>query len=135
MDFHGVKIAIVVGDELLLHLRDNKPDLFNANMWDFIGGGRENDETSIECARREVREELGIELSSDAIVWQKEYPAQKDPTRKAYFMVATISKDLLPLINLTEGQRWKLFSQNQFFQDPQVIAALKTRFKDFLASR
>jgi hypothetical protein len=38
-DFHGVKIALLVGDKILMHLRDNKPGLFNANMWDFVGGG------------------------------------------------------------------------------------------------
>ena len=45
MDFHGVKVAVLVGDKLLMHLRDDKPGLFNANMWDFPGGGREGNET------------------------------------------------------------------------------------------
>ncbi len=132
MDFHGVKIALLVEDRIFLHLRDNKPGLFNANMWDFVGGGREGNETPVACALREIQEELGIVLSPTAIVWQKEYPAQKDPNQKAIFMVATIPKSMIDAINLTEGQEWKLFTQDEFFSDPQVIGALKERFRDYL---
>jgi 8-oxo-dGTP diphosphatase len=135
MDFAGVKIALMVGDKLLLHLRDNKPGLFNANMWDFIGGGREGSETPTECVVREVKEELGITLSPEVIVWQKVHPSQKDPNRKSYFMVAPIPESILASINLTEGQKWELFTQNHFFKNPQVIEALKTRFRDYLNSK
>jgi 8-oxo-dGTP diphosphatase len=134
MNFHVVKVALLVGDKLLLHLRDNKPGLFNANMWDFPGGGREETETPTECAQREIKEELGVELSEDAIIWQKEYPAQKDPNQRAYFMVATIEEGVMESITLAEGQEWKLFSQEQFFADSQVIEALKMRFHDYLNS-
>ena len=70
MNFHGVKIAVLVDGKLLMHLRDNKPGLFNANMWDFPGGGREQNETPRECAIREVFEEFGINLESESIVWE-----------------------------------------------------------------
>lgn len=134
MDFHGVKVAVLVGNKLLMHLRDNKPGLFNANMWDFPGGGREGNETPTECAMREIREEFGIDITPEVIIWEKEYPAQKDPNQKAIFMVAKVSDDVVKRINLTEGQRWDLFDQDSFFQDKDVIEALKFRFNDFLTS-
>lgn len=135
MEFHGVKIALLVQDKLLLHLRDNIPGLFNANMWDFPGGGREGSETPMACALREIHEELSIDLSPDAIIWQKEYPAMKDPTQQAYFMVAKLSEEMLSSIDLTEGQKWELFTQKRFFEDPQVIGALKQRFQDYIDVR
>lgn len=130
--FHGVKIAILVDGKLLMHLRDNTPGLFNANMWDFPGGGREGTETPRECAIREVQEEFGIGLPLESFVWEKVYPAQKDPSQKAVFMVASVSREKLDKIQLTEGQRWDLFGQETFFTKEDVIPALKMRFKDYV---
>lgn len=98
MEFHGVKIAVLVEGKLLMHLRDNKPGLFNANMWDFPGGGREGDETAEECAIREIYEEFGITINSNSFVWERVCPAMKDPSQKAIFMVAIISKDVLSTV-------------------------------------
>ena len=135
MDFHGVKVAVLVEDKLLMHLRDSKPGLFNANMWDFPGGGREGGETPVECALREINEEFGIVLAPESIIWKKVYPAQKDPNQKAYFMVARIPEELLSTITLTEGQKWRVFTQEKFFEDPKVVGALKIRFRDYLISK
>ncbi|MEZ4103859.1 MAG: NUDIX hydrolase [Candidatus Paceibacterota bacterium] len=135
MDFHGVKVAVIVEDKLLMYLRDNKPSLFNANMWDFLGGGKEGDETPFQCAVREVEEETGLYLAEDSFVWQKIYPAQKDPNQKALFMVAKLDKIDIGKINLTEGQRWRLFTQEEFFERSDVIPALKERFSDYLVNK
>jgi 8-oxo-dGTP diphosphatase len=134
MDFHGVKIAILVDGKLLMHLRDNKPGLFNANMWDFPGGGREGNETPVECAVREVKEEFDIVLLPESIVWQKEFPAMKDPTQTAVFMVAKVSAEILNDVVLSEGQAWDLFTLEQFFVGDTVIEALKERFGDYVES-
>jgi 8-oxo-dGTP diphosphatase len=135
MNFHGVKVALLCEGKLLMHLRDNKPGLFNANMWDFAGGGREGEETPQECAMREVKEEFEIELTSELFIWEKDYPAQKDPSQKAYFMVAKVSQGDIDNINLTEGQRWALFTKEDFFAKEDVILALKERFSDYLKQK
>ena len=134
MDFHGVKTAVLVGDKLLMHLRDNKPGLFNANMWDFPGGGREGNETAEECATREIKEEFGLDIIPEVLVWKKEYPAQKNQNQSAIFMVAKVSESVVNQIKLTEEQRWDLFDQKTFFQRKDVVGALKERFHDYLAS-
>ena len=135
MKFHGVKIAILIDGKLLMHLRDNKPGLFMANMWDFPGGGREGDETPEACAIREVKEEFGLDLSKSAIIWQGIYKAQKDPTQNAIFLVAEMNNVDTNNITLTEGQGWKLFDQETFFAQTDVIDSLKGRFSDYLAAK
>ncbi|MFA7000134.1 MAG: NUDIX hydrolase [Candidatus Paceibacterota bacterium] len=134
-DFHGVKIAILVDNKLLMFLRDNEPGLFNANMWDFLGGGREGQESPQECAIREIQEEIGVVLSPQSFIWENTYPAQKDPNQKAVFMVAEIPKKSINNIILTEGQKWTLFDQETFFAKEDVIPALKIRFNDYLKVR
>jgi 8-oxo-dGTP diphosphatase len=50
-------------NRLLIYLRDNKPDIPFPNHWDFFGGHIEAGEAPEEALVREVREELGIELT------------------------------------------------------------------------
>lgn len=78
--FNGVKAALIHDGELVMFLRDNKPGLRFANLWDFPGGGREGEETPAECLIREVQEEFSITLDPTSIIWQREYPAMNDPT-------------------------------------------------------
>ena len=61
-DFTGCKIALFCGDKVLTILRDDKENIPWPNMWELPGGGREGNESSFECAAREVYEELGIHL-------------------------------------------------------------------------
>lgn len=47
----------------LLHLRDNLPDIWEPGSWSLPGGGREPGDRSLaETARRELREETGLDL-------------------------------------------------------------------------
>ena len=45
MPFRGAKLALFVGDDLAVILRDDIPHIPFPNCWDFPGGGREGDET------------------------------------------------------------------------------------------
>src|SRR5258708_18449267 len=92
MDFLGVKVALLLNNSLLVIQRDNKPGLRFAGLWDFPGGGREDDESPFACAAREIKEELDIDLQESSILFQEVYPAMHDPTIKAYFMVVRITE-------------------------------------------
>lgn len=134
-DFIGVKIALIKDDEVLVIHRDDKPGLRYADMWDFPGGGRENNESPFECVAREVDEELGIALSPASILWEKTYPAMHDPSLMSYFMVATIKEDEVKSIVFgDEGQGWKMIKIDDFMSDPTVIEPLKGRLSDYLTS-
>jgi mutator protein MutT len=56
--FHGGKLLIT----------QRLPHDHLAGLWEFPGGKREGDETFQECLRRELREELGIEVGVGALV-------------------------------------------------------------------
>jgi len=134
-DFIGVKIALFFEGDLLVYLRDNKPGLRFAGLWDFPGGGREGEETPIECVTREVKEEFSIELKPVQIIWQKEWPSMHEPNSKAHFMVAQLTKNNFENIKFgVEGQKWKLMSVDEFFSHDDAVPHLKDRLKDYLKS-
>jgi ADP-ribose pyrophosphatase YjhB (NUDIX family) len=47
---------------VLLQQRDDRPDLAYANHWTLFGGQVEEGETPEECIRRELKEELDLDL-------------------------------------------------------------------------
>jgi len=48
--------------QVLLFLRDDKPDIIYPNMWDVPGGHVEPDETPEQYIIREMKEEMDIDL-------------------------------------------------------------------------
>lgn len=84
---------------VLLRLRDERPGLPYPGLWDLVGGAVEHHETIAEAARREVLEEIGVEVTG--LEYFGEYP-ENGVDNNAF--VAQLSVPLADLV-LTEGQR------------------------------
>jgi glycerophosphoryl diester phosphodiesterase len=62
-------LLIVTKDgRLLLHHRDNRPEVVHPGCWAGFGGAVEDDETIEEALRREVQEEIGIEFRAPILL-------------------------------------------------------------------
>ena len=132
-DFTGCKIALFCEDRILTILRDDKENIPWPNMWELPGGGREGDETSFECAAREVYEELGIKLTEDCLLWSKVYPSMLFEGKKSVFLVGKLTQEQFDSIVFgDEGQAYKLMSIEEFLSSSQVVPKLQERLKDYL---
>jgi 8-oxo-dGTP pyrophosphatase MutT (NUDIX family) len=58
----GASVILYTGNKVLLYKRDSRPRLF-PNRWAIFGGGIEPGETPEETACRELKDELGYQLS------------------------------------------------------------------------
>lgn len=133
LDFTGVKVALLVEKSILVILRDNKPDIPWPNTWELPGGGREGQETPLECLRREVWEELGLILEEKSIIWSRIYPSMLDEERSAVFVVAKISQKQYQEIRFgDEGQCYKLMSIDEFLGSDKVVPQLQDRVRDYV---
>ena len=133
LSFQGVKVALINHGNVLTILRDNIPNIPYPNMWDLAGGGRENEESSYETMRREVQEELGIDIPESDVVWVKYYDSLTNPGKKSVFMVADISDDQIKNIKFgEEGQGYQLVSFREFLENKDAIEQLKNRLLDYL---
>jgi 8-oxo-dGTP diphosphatase len=83
--------------EVLLRLRDDRPDLIYPNQWDLIGGAVERGETIGEAVVREVKEELGLDVQG--LEYFGEYPS--DVHNHVFLAPLALPADRLVL---TEGQ-------------------------------
>lgn len=134
-NFHGCKVALFIGERLLVTLRDDKPDIPFPNMWDFVGGGREGVETPEETLIREVREEVGLHVTATDLIWKKQYNANFMPDAKVFFFVAKLPASAeFDIVFGDEGQAWKLVNQEAFWKIENMVPAYASRLKDWLVS-
>lgn len=117
----------------LKHQHNDFPDLPYAGFWDLPGGGREDNETPLECLFREVDEELSLTLTRNHIDWVKTYRGMLKPDKLSVFMVGHISqKEYDSIVLGDEGQDYKLMSIDEFLSHKKVIPQLQERLRDYL---
>jgi len=133
-DFSGSKIAILCDHSLISCKRDHTPGIPFKGMWDIPGGGRENDETPVECALRELDEEFSLILDPARIVWIKSYPGHSNGILPNYFMVANATKaEIAAIVFGNEGECWQMMGIEAFLSHPKAVPHLVFRLEDYFA--
>ena len=103
--------------KLLIYLRDDKPDIPFPNHWDFFGGHVEEEETPEGAMVREVKEELGIELSEWQFFSRYECTQGDVYPNIKYIYRAQIDKRPAELV-LSEGQSLASIAMEERFNFP-----------------
>jgi 8-oxo-dGTP diphosphatase len=128
MGFVGCKAVFFHGDALLCYLRDDKPGLPWAAMWDLPGGGREGDESAEHCLLREVFEEFGLTLSPDRLIWRKSFAAISNESKFSWFFAGHLTAAEIAAIKFgEEGQFWQMMRVDDFLAHPLAIPELQRR--------
>ncbi|SEW40607.1 8-oxo-dGTP diphosphatase [Cognatiyoonia koreensis] len=139
-DFVGAKVALFVGDRLLITLRDDKPDIPYPGLWDFPGGGREPGETPEQTVLREVREEVGLVVPQNALIWKRRYAAEylrdtDEADAQVWFFVGQIAPDMARQVVFGhEGQGWAFVTLQGFLGMPHVVPSYAQRLRDWIAA-
>ena len=94
-------------EQILLFLRDNKPDLPYPNMWDVPGGHVEANEHPEECIIREMKEEMDLDIDEFDLFSKIEF---EDRIEYTFWASADLDIDK---IELTEGQQLKWFTRDE----------------------
>jgi 8-oxo-dGTP diphosphatase len=132
-DFSGAKLALFIGDELLVYLRDDIPNLKYAGMWDLPGGGREGAESPEECVLRELKEEFNLDLPETSLCYKSHQ--LNAAGNRIYFFVANGSKSLSDdIVFGDEGQFYKLANVSYFLNHENAIPHLKRQLSLYLDS-
>jgi 8-oxo-dGTP diphosphatase len=103
--------------KLLIYLRDDKPDIPFPNHWDFFGGHVEEGETPEGAMVREVKEELGIELTEWQFFSRYECTQGDVYPNIKYIYRANIDKRPAELV-LSEGQKLTSIAMEERFNFP-----------------
>ncbi len=128
--------AIPVNSEgkILLQLRDDRPDLLYPNCWTTLGGGVEEGETFDEAIRRELMEEIELELPVK--LWRIDESIIEIHGHQFLVQNAIYAARIdLPVseIKLNEGQRLGYFGLEDL-PNLQIGYNFEPMFRDFFAA-
>ena len=114
-------------EQVLLFLRDDNPAIPYPDMWDLPGGHVEDGETPKLCIRREMKEELGLEIKGIQPFSVVQFD---DRTEYVFWKRMNLAIDG---IRLTEGQRMRWFSRDEAESTPLAFgfnSILSAFFRD-----
>jgi 8-oxo-dGTP diphosphatase len=135
-DFSGAKLAVVIQDQVLAFLRDDRAGIPFPGLWDLPGGGRELDESPVECAVRETFEETGVVIDARCITWRRAYRNERPGGLAQWFMVAEPGWLVRPALRLgNEGQAVRWMPMQGFLDRGDAIPHLQERLGHYLAER
>ena len=114
-------------NQVLLLLRDDRPDIPYPNMWDLPGGHIEEGETPEACIAREMLEEIETDVSMSRRHAVYDFP---DRVEHIFFMEMDADVESIPL---HEGQRLQWFSAEEL-PELQLAYGFDIVLSDFFAS-
>ncbi|WP_229904304.1 NUDIX hydrolase [Lentzea cavernae] len=106
----GTNIVVInPAEQVLLYLRDDKPEIRYPNTWCLPGGYLEEGERPHDCIRREIEEEMGVVFASRDV-----HPlfSERRPYGVEHTFWAEADLDL-DVVVLTEGQRLRWFTREE----------------------
>ncbi|WP_434443267.1 NUDIX hydrolase [Lentzea sp. E54] len=116
-------------EQVLLYLRDDKPEIRFPNTWCLPGGYLEDGERPHDCVRREIEEEMGVVLAPRDV--RPLCSAQRSYGVEHTFW-AEVDLDLDRVV-LTEGQRLRWFTREEAaahelgYEDNAILAEFFAR--------
>ena len=114
-------------DKLLIAQRHAKAHL--GGLWEFPGGKREADETFEECLVREIREELGIEISVGKLFEEITHAYQEKTVYLKFFVCRLLHGEPQPLG--CAAFKWVGKSELADYKFPAADAQLLQKLKAF----
>ncbi|MFD4635687.1 NUDIX domain-containing protein [Lentzea sp. NPDC058436] len=126
----GTNIVMVnPAGQVLLYLRDDKPEIRFPNTWCLPGGYLEEGETPHECVRREIEEEMGVVLAAGDV---HHLASEQRFYGVEHTFWAEADLDLDEVV-LTEGQRLRWFTREEVeahelgYEDNVILAEFFAR--------
>ena len=124
-DFVAAKLILTCGEDLLVLLRDDFDHIPFPAKWDLPGGGREDGESAVTCALRELREEFGLSLSPDRLDCGTAFRAEGGC---AIFFTGRLEPSEIAEIRFgDEGQDWRLMPVAEYVTHPDSVPHFRGR--------
>lgn len=124
--FCGAKLLLRHEGRLLTYLRDDFDWLPFPAHWDLPGGGREGAEAPVDCARRELDEEFGLDLPA-ARLEGRLFPSVASPGRVSWLFTGALTAAEISAIRFgDEGQEWRMMPVREYLAHPRAVPQFQT---------
>ncbi len=121
----------IKNDELnkfLFVLRDDKPNISHPNMWSLIGGGIEKGESPIKAVKREIKEEINIDIYDIKEIASKKTIISKegiDHKVIGYLFLGKTNISDIDKIKIYEGQKVAFWSLDEILELENLVPIVR----------
>jgi mutator protein MutT len=121
----GYSGAILTNNQgkILFQLRDENGR--NPNKWGIFGGGIKKGETPVKAIKRELKEELGINISKEKISQERKLPLID------YYIFGINLKKNPKISDLKEGKNMKFMTKKEFLKKQDALQRVKLFLRFF----
>lgn len=131
----GTKLVLLRGDRLLVCLRDDYDHIPFPAHWDLPGGGREQGETVVECALRELHEEFGLTLTPDRLLVRVDFDSLVTLGWRSAFFGGWLTRAECSAIRFgDEGQEWRMMPLAEYGSHPRAVPHFPWRVRRLVAA-
>lgn len=123
----AVAAIITVNGRYLMQLRDSIPGIFYPGHWGFFGGGIDEGEDDITALRRELVEELGLEIAADqakrfsSLVFDFGFAGGPDSVVRTFYEV-DLPEARLGGLSVREGREMRLLTGEEVLDPARALA-------------
>lgn len=132
----GIGVLILDGNKILLgHRSINRKDtggIFEPNTWTLPGGKQEVDETILECAKREVKEETNLDID-DLEVFGADDDIQSNKHYVTLYVSALKYSGELKIMEPDKEDNWEWFELDNLPNN--LYSPSEKTIKDYLKKR
>lgn len=124
---------IKCGNELIMYERDNKPNIPHPGKLGIIGGVVDTSlgESEKDALRREIKEELDIDIGENQVRYLGQLEAGDDQTHIKHISLVEITPEQKAAIRKgEEGRELKYFNPDNLPNEEDLVPDLKTFFVD-----
>ena len=133
VDFHGSKLALIIGSKLLVYRRDRNKQIPFPGCWDFPGGGREGTESPEECVLRELYEEFAIRLTQERLLYRRDYSVPYRTELSCFFAAHATTTEIEEIKFGDEGELWCIMEIEDYLTHSDAVPNLQQRLRDYLS--
>jgi 8-oxo-dGTP diphosphatase len=128
----GTKGLVFVGDKVVVYRRDAKAPKFPLCI-DLPGGKAEPGETPFETFQRETKEEFGLDITKDDVVYARRYESTIDRGKFGWYTVARLPAEAEKRIVFgDEGLEYYVMSPEEYLRRDDAWTTYQDRARDYL---
>ncbi len=135
VEFGGAKGLVFIGSHIIVYRRDLNTKK-SPGLLDMIGGGREGDESPFETFKREIKEEIGLDVREDDIQFSSQFQSYDDPTKISFFFATKpLNYQASDIKFGNEGIDWLLLTPEEFVNRSDGIERQQQRVKHYIEGK